>query len=161
MNPPPRPVWPKLVEGRTYRYTMTAPAHMPIERTWEVGPATSMMSARRFRHAVATWNKRNWTVVIELVPEAPEPPQEPLDASEGTGTLPEAPEAHTDAHRTIVGALLREEDGYCYVQGLPQALRRGYDIEAMAQVGDSIVCNYGKRSYGYGWYGKVLETLSI
>jgi hypothetical protein len=59
--------------------------------------------------------------------------------------------------KTIVGALEREEDGYCYVRGVPQALRRGWDIEASAQVGDAIACNYVQRPYGYGWYGTVVR----
>jgi hypothetical protein len=137
--------WPKLVEGQTYRYILRAPDRQPIVRRWTVGPATSIDSANHFRQTVDRWTRRgNWKATIELVPEAPQSPVEP-----------------PEVNKTIVGALVREEDGYCYVQGLPQALRRGYDIEAMAQVGDSIVCNYGRRSYGYGWYGRVLERLSL
>lgn len=146
--------WPKLVEGRTYRYVMTAPGRMSIERTWTVGPTTSIDSATHLRQAVAGWTRRgDWTVKVEEVREVPVSPEEGQPASEATVT----PIQRSQASRAIVGTLEREQDGYCYVAGVPQALRRGWDIEPSAQVGDTIECSYVQRTYGHGYYGRVVR----
>jgi hypothetical protein len=62
-------LWPRLVEGHTYRYTLSATdGRAPIERLWTVGPKTSIDSAAHFKQAVARWTRRgNWTVKIEEI----------------------------------------------------------------------------------------------
>jgi hypothetical protein len=157
--------WPKLVEGRTYRYTIEATdGRAPIVRMWTVGAQTSMDSAAHFRQAVARWTRRGgWTVKVEPVGEAPEAPVSPVEprespeATEAPSDLPDLPESLLDRLATMVGTLERIEDGYAYVSGCPQALRPGHDIEPGAQVGDLIEYAYGRRSYGGGYYGKILK----
>jgi hypothetical protein len=135
--------WPKLVEGKTYRYTMTTTdGRAPIERTWTVGPGTSIDSATHFKQAVARWARRgDWTVEVVEVPEGPSE-----DDLLRKGIL-----------RSLVGRLERIQDGYAYVSGCPQALRPGFDLEAGAEVGDLIEYEYGPRRYGSGYYGKILK----
>jgi hypothetical protein len=153
--------WPKLVEGRTYRYTMTTgDGRAPIERTWTVGPSTSIDSAAHFKQAVARWARRgDWTVTITEVPgEAPPGPVEAPEAPRATEALSEVPKALQDRLASMVGTLERIEGGYAYVSGCPQALRPGFDIEPGAKVGDLIEYAYAQRSYGGGYYGKVLTV---
>jgi hypothetical protein len=156
----PKVNWPKLVEGHTYSWTMTWADRAPIERTWTVRGPKTIDSAAHFRQVVARWAKKGWTVTVEEVPEAPVSPVEPLDASEAPSTPPQPSEAPVSAKGAMVGVVIghleREEDGYCYVEGLTQALRRGWDIDANAHIGDMIECTYARRTYGFGWYGTVL-----
>lgn len=159
MKPGPKVIWPKLVEGHIYRYHMDAgPAHTPIERTWTVGPKTSMDSAARFRRATAAWTKRGWTVTVtDITAEAPQAPVEPAEAPEVTEVLFEPPAGLRGGLASRVGRLKYIEHGYAYVDGCPQALRPGFDIEHGAKVGDLIEYSYTQRSYGGGYYGKILK----
>jgi hypothetical protein len=151
--------WPKLVEGKTYRYTMTTTdGRAPIERTWTVGPGTSIDSATHFKQAVARWARRgDWTVKVEEVREGPQSPVEALEGPEVTAGPSEDDLLRKGILRSLVGRLERIQDGYAYVSGCPQALRPGFDLEAGAEVGDLIEYEYGPRRYGSGYYGKILK----
>jgi len=93
----------------------------------------------------------------EPTPDAPVVPQEGQYAVEPPIPVPGSPQARRAPYTPLIGTFEREEGGYCYISGVPQALRRGFDIESTAKIGDRIECLYGKRNYGYGWYGTVFR----
>jgi len=60
--------WPKLVEGKTYRYTLSQPGHTSIVREWTVRGPNTIDSAHHFKQTVARWLRREqWTVKIEEI----------------------------------------------------------------------------------------------
>jgi hypothetical protein len=99
------------------------------------------------------------TVTNTEVPgEGPQSLIEPPETPEATEGPSELSLLRKGILRSLVGRLTRIEGGYAYVDGCPQALQQGFDIEHGAKVGDLIEYSYGQRRYGMGYYGKVLTV---
>jgi hypothetical protein len=60
--------WPKLVEGRTYRYTLFQEGKATIVREWTIRGPNTIDSAHHFKQTVARWLRREqWTVKVEEI----------------------------------------------------------------------------------------------